>query len=75
MSEKNNVVYGMINYGNVDISEGAKGSYEYIKNDIQDIKTRYIALGFHLSEFDRNLRISSWLRFGIVYFYGILYRY
>ena len=54
MSEMNNVVYGMINYGNVDISEGAKGSYEYIKNDIQDIKTRYIALGFHLSEFDRN---------------------
>ena len=54
MNEMNNVVYGMINYGNVDISEGAKGSYEYIKNDIQDIKTRYIALGFHLSEFDRN---------------------
>lgn len=31
MNEMNNVVYGMINYGNVDISEGAKGSYEYIK--------------------------------------------
>lgn len=49
-----NVVYGLINYGNKEVSESAKSSYNYIQNDIQDIKTRYIALGFHLSEFDRN---------------------
>lgn len=49
-----NVVYGMINYGNETISDGAKGSFEYILQDIADIKKRYIALGFHLSEFDKN---------------------
>ena len=54
MSEKNNVVYGMINYGNVELSDGAKGSFEYIRDDIADIKKRYIALGYHLSEFDKN---------------------
>lgn len=54
MSEKNNVVYGMINYGNVELSDGAKGAYAYIQDDIQDIKKRYITLGFHLAEFDRN---------------------
>lgn len=43
MSEMN-VVYGMINYGNVELSDGAKGAYEYIKNDIQDIKPRAIYL-------------------------------
>lgn len=48
-----NVVYGMINYGNETISDGAKGSFEYIRQDIKDIKKRYIALGFHLAEFDR----------------------
>ena len=50
----NNVVYGMINFGNETISDGAKGSFEYIRDDIADIKKRYIALGFHLSEFDKN---------------------
>lgn len=54
MSEKNNVVYGMINYGNAELSDGAKGSFEYIRDDIADIKKRYIALGYHLSEFDKN---------------------
>ncbi len=54
MSEMNNVVYGMINYGNVELSDGAKGAYAYIQDDIQDIKKRYITLGFHLAEFDRN---------------------
>lgn len=49
-----NIVYGMINYGNLEISEDAKGSYNYICEDIQDIKKKYITLGFHLSEFDRN---------------------
>lgn len=48
-----NVVYGLINYGNQEISDNAKGALEYIKNDIADIKRRYIALGFHLEEFDR----------------------
>lgn len=50
----NNVVYGLMNYGNDTISDGAKGSFEYIRQDIADIKKRYIALGFHLSEFDKN---------------------
>lgn len=49
-----NVVYGLIDYGNGEISEGAKGSFKYIRDDIADIKKRYIALGFHLSEFDKN---------------------
>lgn len=48
-----NVVYGLINYGNQEISDNAKGALKYIKNDIADIKKRYIALGFHLEEFDR----------------------
>lgn len=49
-----NVVYGLVNYENDTISDGAKGSFEYIRDDIQDIKKRYITLGFHLVEFDRN---------------------
>lgn len=49
-----NVVYGLVNYGNDTISDGAKGSFEYIRDDIADIKKRYIALGYHLSEFDKN---------------------
>ena len=48
-----NVVYGLINYGNKEVSESAKSSYNYIQDDIQDIKKRYITLGFHLAEFDR----------------------
>ena len=35
-------------------SESARGAFEYIRDDIQDIKKRYITLGFHLVEFDRN---------------------
>ena len=49
-----NVVYGLNDFGNGEISEGAKGSFKYIRDDIADIKKRYIALGFHLSEFDKN---------------------
>lgn len=49
-----NVVYGLVNYGNDIISDGAKSSFEYIRDDIADIKKRYITLGFHLAEFDRN---------------------
>lgn len=49
-----NVVFGLINYGNQEITDGAKSSYKYIRDDIADIKKRYIALGFHLSEFDKN---------------------
>lgn len=49
-----NVVYGLVNYGNDTISDGAKSSFEYIRDDIADIKKRYIALGYHLSEFDKN---------------------
>ncbi len=49
-----NVVYGLNLKSVLEISEGAKGSFEYIRDDIADIKKRYIALGFHLSEFDKN---------------------
>lgn len=49
-----NAVYGLINYGNLEISESAESLFEYIKTDFLDIKKRYITLGFHLSEFDRN---------------------
>lgn len=49
-----NVVFGLINYGNQEITDGAKSSYKYISDDIADIKKRYIALGFHLNEFDKN---------------------
>lgn len=51
-----NVVYGIgiVNYGNNGvISEGAKGSFEYIRKDVRDIKRRYITLGFHLDECER----------------------
>lgn len=41
-------VYGLINYGKE--RELAKGSFEYITNDVIDIKTRFIRLGFHLAE-------------------------
>ena len=35
--------------------EGAKGSFAYIMQDILDIKSNYIKLGFHLDEFKRFL--------------------
>ncbi len=47
--ENLNIVYGMVNFG-VE-RESAKGSFEYIMNDIKDIRHRYITLGFHLNEF------------------------
>lgn len=37
-----------------DVMIFAKGSFEYIRNDITDIKTRYIKLGFHLQECKRS---------------------
>lgn len=49
-----NVVYGLNLKSVLEISEGAKGSFEYIRQDISDLKKRYIALGFHLQEFASN---------------------
>ena len=44
----------LVNFKNESVSENARDAFNYIRDDIQDIKTRYIALGFHLFEFDRN---------------------
>lgn len=49
---KMNVKYGINYYG--DCSEDALSSLGYLKNDIADLKSRYITLGFHLDEFARN---------------------
>lgn len=51
MNKDLKVKYGMINYG--EEREKARGSFEYIVEDIADIKKRYVSLGFHLCEFNR----------------------
>lgn len=46
---------GMINFG-CDVlakEEYARSSFQYILNDVNDLKERYIKLGFHLEEFNR----------------------
>lgn len=47
---------GMINFGaELGSKESfARSSFGYIMNDIEDLKDRYIRLGFHLDEFNRN---------------------
>lgn len=45
-----------VKYGLIDLRPErpeAKGHFEYILNDISDIKSRYISFGFHLDEFKR----------------------
>ena len=49
---KMNIKYGINYYG--DCSQDALSSLGYMKSDVADLKTRYIALGFHLDEFERN---------------------
>lgn len=49
---KMNIKYGINYYG--DCSEDALSSLGYMKSDVADLKSRYIALGFHLDEFERN---------------------
>lgn len=47
---------GMINFG-FEVAgkeELARSSFGYILNDVNDLKERYIKLGFHLEEFNRN---------------------
>lgn len=46
---------GMINFGSeiVGKEEFARSSFQYILNDVNDLKERYIKLGFHLEEFNR----------------------
>lgn len=51
-NEELNIKYGMINYG--ECSQQAIDSLRYLKADTADLKKRYIALGFHLDEFNRN---------------------
>lgn len=50
----NSVVKYKLGYCGACASDDALGSFNYIRDDIADIKKRYIALGFHLSEFDQN---------------------
>ena len=47
-----NIKYGMINFG--ECSQEAIDSLRYLKSDTADLKKRYIALGFHLDEFNCN---------------------
>lgn len=46
---------GMINFGSDVLAkeEYARSSFQYILNDVNDLKERYIKLGFHLEEFNR----------------------
>lgn len=46
-----NIHYGLINYG--ETSDAAMRCYNFLKNDISDLKTRYMKLGFHFDEFQR----------------------
>ena len=51
METKNDIIYGMFNL--CEEREMARASFGYIMSDFHDIKSRYIALGFHLDEFRR----------------------
>lgn len=44
------IVYGLFNFG--PVTDAALHSLKYIYSDIQDLKDRYIKLGFHLWEFE-----------------------
>lgn len=53
MSDKElSIVYGL--YDLQEEREQARWSFGYIMQDFDDIKKRYISLGFHLDEFKRN---------------------
>lgn len=49
----NSVVKYKLGYCGACASDDALGSFNYIHDDIHDIKKRYITLGFHLYEFER----------------------
>ena len=49
----NSVVKYKVGYCGVCASDDALGSFNYLHDDIRDIKKRYITLGFHLDEFER----------------------
>lgn len=58
IDEKNIVVkYGLFDFSKdryvVKSKEFAQKSFCYILNDLNDLKNKYIRLGFHLDEFDR----------------------
>ena len=59
-----NIVYGLFNLR--EERELAQASYGYIQQDIADIKSRYIALGFHL---DEALTMKYYEDFGYTDFY------
>lgn len=57
VNEKEYVIkFGMINFGDEvkSLEESARSSFGYILSDVNDLKERYIKLGFHLEEFNRN---------------------
>lgn len=45
------IVFGADYYGN-EVNELAVASFNYVKQDIADVKRRYISLGFHLHEME-----------------------
>ena len=45
------IVFGENYYGD-EVNELAVASFNYVKQDIADVKKRYISLGFHLHEME-----------------------
>ena len=45
------IVFGEDYYGD-EVNELAVASFNYVKQDIADVKKRYISLGFHLHEME-----------------------
>ena len=45
------IVFGADYYGD-EVNELAVASFNYVKQDITDVKKRYISLGFHLHEME-----------------------
>ena len=66
MRTENEVVYGLFPVGDPEKEEAALASWNYIHNDLSDIKQKYIALGFHLEE---NRRYEYYKNFGYIDFY------
>ena len=51
------IVFGEDYYGD-EVNELAVASFNYVKQDIADVKKRYMSLGFHLHEMEMR-RTSS----------------
>ena len=49
------IVFGEDYYGD-EVNELAVASFNYVKQDIADVKKRYMSLGFHLHEMELLLK-------------------